>query len=50
MNNIVQYYRATICSPQFVVVYRGWQYVGGGNTLKYHIIGNVCLQTSMGAK
>ena len=49
MNNIVQY-RATTCSPQFVVVCGGWQYVGGSNTLKYHIIGNVCLQTSMGAK
>jgi len=49
MNNIVQY-RATTCSVQFVVVYRGWQYVGGGSTLKYHIIGNFCLQSSMGAK
>ena len=49
MNNVVQY-RATTCSPQFVVVYWGWQYIDGGSTLKYHTIGNFCLQTSMGAK
>ena len=36
MNNIVQY-RATTCAPQFVVTYRGWQYVDGGSTLKYHM-------------
>ena len=49
MNNIVQY-RATTCSPQFVVGYWGWQYVDNGSTLKYYIIGNFCLQSSMGAK
>jgi len=49
MNNIVQY-RATTFSSQFVVVYQGWQCVDGGNTLKYYIIGNFCLQTSIGAK
>jgi len=41
---------ATTCSPQFVVIYGGWQYVDGGSTLKYHIIGNFCLHSSMGAK
>ena len=49
MSNIVQY-RATTCSLQFVVVYRGCQYVDSGSTVKYHIIGNICLPTSMGAK
>jgi len=49
LNNIVQY-KATTCSPQFVVVYQGWQYVDSGSTLKYHIIGNFCLHSSMGAK
>jgi len=49
MNNIVQY-RATTCSPQFVVAYRGWQYVDSGSTLKHHIKENFCLQSSMGAK
>jgi len=49
MNNIIQY-RATTCSPQFMVVYQGWQYVDGGSTLKYNIKGNFCLQCSMGAK
>jgi len=47
MNNIVQY-RTTTCSPQ-LVVYRGWQYVDSGSTLKCHIIGNFCFQSSMGA-
>ena len=49
MNNIVQY-RTTTCSPQFFVLFQGWQYVDCGSTLKYHIIGNFCLQTAMGAK
>ena len=49
MNNIVQY-RATTCSLQFVVQYWGWQYVDSGSTFKYHIIGNFCLHSSMGAK
>jgi len=49
MNNIVRY-RATASSLQFVVVYGGWQYVDGGSTLKYYIIGNFCLQTFIGAK
>jgi len=49
MNNIVQY-RAATCSPQFMVIYQGWQYVDSGSTLKYHIKGNFCLQTSIGAK
>jgi len=49
MNNSVQY-RSTTCSPKFVVVYRGWQHVNDVSTLKCHIIGNFCLQTSVGAK
>jgi len=31
-------------------VYRGWPYVDSGSALKYHIIGNFCLHSSMGAK
>ena len=49
LNNIVQN-RATTCSPRFVVVYRGWPYVDSSSALKYHIIGNFCLHSSMGAK
>ena len=50
LNIPVVQYRVTTCSPHFVVVYRGWQYVDSGCTVKHHIIGNFCLQTSMGAK
>jgi hypothetical protein len=47
MYNNVQY-RATTCSPQFVVGYWGWQYVDSGSTLKQHIIGNFSLYSTMG--
>ena len=47
LNNIVQC-RATTCSPQFVVEYQGWPYVDSDSALKYHIIGNFCLHSSMG--
>jgi len=40
-------YRATVFSPQFVVVCRGWWFIKGGSKLKYYIVQNFYPQSFM---